>query len=70
MRSLLAYDGAPNISQLTHGLVGQADLTKDIRALVGPHDWTLSLEVGEHLDVRHEDTFLANVVANVHVGSA
>ena len=63
VRSVLAYDGGPNIGELTDNLVRTADLTSDLSSLIGPHEWTLCLEVGEHIPKAYEDTLFANIVA-------
>ena len=41
------FDGAPGVTALTDGLVGEADLTT--RLQLRQADWLLSLEVGEHV---------------------
>jgi len=41
------FDGAPGVTALTDGLIGEADLTT--RLQLRQADWLLSLEVGEHV---------------------
>lgn len=63
---VIGYDGQPGISQLTDGLVHQVDLTK---VLAGPLvDWTLSIEVGEHIPNQHERVFAMNLVKHARHG--
>ena len=55
-----AYDGVPNIENLTDGLVATADLSKPQG--FPEADWVLSLEVAEHLRPEETETFLNNLV--------
>lgn len=53
------FDGAPAVTQLTEGLVGEADLTRQID--LGNADWVISLEVGEHVPKAHETLLFATL---------
>ncbi|MGN6194464.1 MAG: methyltransferase domain-containing protein [Ginsengibacter sp.] len=55
------YDGNPNTELLTNGFGKVLDLSKPIN-LNKNYDWVLSLEVGEHIPVEFEDTFLDNMI--------
>ena len=61
-----AFDGAPNVAQLTGGLVQTADLTRPLRA--PPGEWVLCLETAEHIPRDHEDQLIANLHALNTVG--
>jgi hypothetical protein len=56
--SVRAFDGAPNVAQVTGGLVQQADLTMPLSA--APADWVLCLETAEHIPREHEAQLLDN----------
>lgn len=56
---VLGVDGNPNTPELTNGLCGVADLSKD--CFLGEFDWVLSLEVGEHIPAEYEKNFLGNL---------
>ena len=68
-RSVHSFDGAPNISALTRGLVEQADLTAPRIALGGMSDWVVSTEVGEHLPPAATDTFLDTIARHARIGA-
>ena len=68
VQSIMAFDGVSNIGSLTSELVRHADLTKDLGSLLPLHDWTICLEVIEHVPKQYEDRVLQNVVANVKTG--
>ena len=55
-----AFDGAPNVANLTGGLVTQADLTRPLVA-TPPGEWVLCLETAEHIPRAHEATLLRNL---------
>lgn len=55
----LGVDGNPNTPKLTNGLGKVADLTEI--QMLGSHDWSLSLEVGEHIPQEYEEYFLHNL---------
>ena len=54
------FDGNPFTPQLSRGTCAVLDLSVVID-VVTPHDWAVSLEVGEHLPKQHEDAFLENL---------
>ena len=66
--SVTAYDGIPNIRNLTRGLVSEADLTVNLSSLIRAHDWTLCTEVTEHIPGEFEQTALANIVRPARCG--
>lgn len=68
VESVAAFDGVTNICELTDGLVSTLDLSRNITAVVPVHDWTLCMEVGEHVPAEYESAFLDNVVAGVRTG--
>ena len=53
------YDGNPHTKDLTQGLCRVCDFS--LPQVIGSYDMTLSLEVGEHIPVQHEDIFLNNI---------
>ena len=61
-----AYDGTANIAELTHGMVQYSNLAKPLRE--EPHDWVMSLEVGEHIPKLFEEQFLRNIVDHAKHG--
>ena len=64
---VIGFDGAEGVHTHTHGLVSQADLTR--RDLDLPKaDWTLCLEVAEHIPPELEADFLSNVNATSRFG--
>ena len=67
-QSVTAYDGIPNIRNLTRDLVYEADLTKDLSSLIQGHDWTLCTEVTEHIPGEFEDMVLANIALRARCG--
>jgi hypothetical protein len=54
------YDGNPNTELITDGLCCMFDFTYPMA--IAPYDWTLSLEVGEHIPKNFEDMFIKNLV--------
>ena len=54
-----AFDGAPEVGNLTGGLVERADLSKPL--VVPPADWVLCLETAEHIPRAHEEQLLGNL---------
>jgi len=54
------YDGNPETQDLSEGRCGMVDLSKPLDFT--KHDWTLSLEVGEHIPQEFEDIFISNLV--------
>lgn len=61
-----AFDGVPSIDSLTNGLVNHMDLSQP--QSIPSHDWTLCMEVGEHVPVEFEDVFIDNVVQGIRKG--
>lgn len=61
------FDGNPNTPELTNNLCKVLDLSVPIK-FDEPFDWVLSLEVGEHLPQRFEDTFIHNLHNNNKYG--
>jgi len=59
----VGFDGNPNTPELTNNLCGVLDLSVP-QKFDEPFDWVLSLEVGEHLPSRFEDTFIENLHNN------
>lgn len=53
------YDGNPSTQELSGGRCGVVDLSRPIDFSV--FDWTLSLEVGEHIPKEFEETFITNL---------
>jgi len=67
----VGYDGAVNIKSYTGGRVEKSDFTapKFRPASGASFDWTMSLEVGEHIPAGPgSDTFVDNLVANTVCG--
>ncbi len=54
------FDGNPNTPKFSGGICGIMDFTKRVHANF-VFDWVLSLEVGEHIPSKHENTFLLNL---------
>ena len=53
------YDGNPYTQIVSEGRCGIVDLSKDINLM--PHDWVMSLEVGEHVPADFESIFISNL---------
>jgi len=66
--SVKAFDGVSNIRGLTSGLVETLDLSKPAGTRIPPRDWTLCMEVGEHVPVEFEDAILGNIVEGTRRG--
>eukprot|EP00933_Yihiella_yeosuensis_P078353 TRINITY_DN8972_c0_g1_i1.p1 TRINITY_DN8972_c0_g1~~TRINITY_DN8972_c0_g1_i1.p1 ORF type:complete len:558 (-),score=98.45 TRINITY_DN8972_c0_g1_i1:232-1905(-) len=62
-----AFDGSPDISLVTRGLVAGADLGKTL-TLWRRFDWMLCLEVAEHIPADLTPTFLKNLDAHGNNG--
>lgn len=58
-----AFEGAPQIEDVTHGFVRHADLSTSGLS-VGLADWVLCLEVAEHVPFANMSTFLSNLDAH------
>ena len=54
-----AYDGAPHIYKISHGLVSHADLT--VPLIQKPRAWVLCLEVAEHIPIIKEQVLVNNL---------
>jgi len=54
-----AFDGAPNVANITGGLVERADLTAPLT--LPPAAWVLCLETSEHIPRSFEPQLLANM---------
>ena len=67
----LGVDGSEGIEDFTRGRVRFADLAEGIPpalARLGPWDWTMSLEVGEHVPTLGEPMFMHNLIAHARKG--
>ena len=62
-----AFDGAPNVVNMTGGLVRRADLTVPLPD-TRPAEWVLCLETAEHIPRAHEQQLLNNLDALNTVG--
>lgn len=56
------YDGNPETQELSEGRCAIVDLSKPIDFC--QFDWTLSLEVGEHIPKEFEDIFINNILGS------
>lgn len=57
-------DGSEDIEAYTRGFVKFADLTDGLPHFAQkPWDWVMSIEVAEHVPLKHEGSFLYNVVS-------
>lgn len=61
-----AYDGNPNVEAMSGGVGKPLDLSA--RVDVGPADWVMSFEVGEHLPREFEQVFLDNLARHARRG--
>jgi len=61
-----AFDGIQNISQLSSGLVANADLTNPPD--FGMHDWVICIKVGEHIPKKWQDTLIRTVARHARKG--
>jgi hypothetical protein len=62
-----SYDGAPFCEETSEGLVKFLDLTIAVFG-IKLYDWVMSLEVGEHIPKKYEQTFLDNIVRHASKG--
>lgn len=60
------YDGSPLTPELSQGLGKILDLTSDFEFT--PRDWTICLEVGEHVPEQYEDKLIENIVKHTTEG--
>ena len=67
VRTVRAYDGAPNVAVVTNATVRHADLT-EANLQLGMSDWVLCTEVAEHIPRPLEDAFVTNVIGHARVG--
>ena len=58
-----AYDGNPHTEEITNGIGKALDLSKPIN-LNKKFDCVLSLEVGEHIPEKYEQTFIENLTTH------
>uniref|UniRef100_A0A0B7A272 Uncharacterized protein n=1 Tax=Arion vulgaris TaxID=1028688 RepID=A0A0B7A272_9EUPU len=65
--SYTAFDGAPYCETVTNGVVQFLDLTAPQFGLEA-YDWVISVEVGEHIPAKYEDTYLDNLVRHAKEG--
>lgn len=56
----VGYDGAENIESVTNGFVKFLDLTEEHD--IDKSDWTMSIEVGEHIPKEYEEMYLYNIL--------
>lgn len=52
----IGYDGAENIESVTNGFVKFLDLTEEQD--IDKSDWTMSIEVAEHIPKNYEEIYL------------
>ena len=67
----LGLDGAEGIAEATGGRVKFADLADGIPPAIGrmgPWDWTMSLEVGEHVPAAAEPVFMHSLISLARKG--
>ena len=57
--SVRAFDGLPNIANVTHNLVRTADLSQKMK--LGKTDWVICMEVAEHVPQKYEDALIYNL---------
>jgi len=62
----IGFDGNPTTQVRTDGFAGVMDLSKPVD--LPRRDWVMSLEVGEHIPVAHESTFIRNLNRNCREG--
>ena len=58
----IGFDGNPNTPELSRNTCSVLDLSVPVQ--LEPFDWVMSLEVGEHLPQKFEDTFINNLHNN------
>jgi hypothetical protein len=56
----IGYDGAENIESVTNGFVKFLDLTEEHD--INKSDWTMSIEVAEHIPKNYEEIYLYNIL--------
>lgn len=64
-----AFDGVPNVKEITGGLVRHLDLSNvAVKDSLTPSDWVLCMEVMEHIPSWHEETALSILRASSKKG--
>jgi 2-polyprenyl-3-methyl-5-hydroxy-6-metoxy-1,4-benzoquinol methylase len=59
---IVGLEGTPNITLLgIYDDILEVDLTKPIESKISKFDFTLCLEVGEHIPKKHEQQFIDNI---------
>jgi len=61
LKSIVAYEGASNVEEVTDFAVRWTDLTQPLPSN-DMFDWVLCTEVGEHIPPAYQDVFLHNVL--------
>lgn len=59
----IGYDGAENVENVTKGLVRFLDLSEPVGSYIAHADWSMSIEVAEHIPRDMEYTFVYNVLS-------
>ncbi|XP_047736464.1 uncharacterized protein LOC108676514 isoform X2 [Hyalella azteca] len=62
------FDGGFAIEEVSGGFIAHADLSEEGLWLGRKWDWVMSVEVGEHIDPKHEGHFLDNLVRHACAG--
>lgn len=63
LKSYAGYDGAINVEEYTHNYITWADFSLPFRHSTET-DWTLCLEVGEHVAPEYENILIESIVAS------
>jgi len=64
--AVTGYDGNPHAQNLTDGRCAVANLAYPMD--LEPTDWTMAIEVAEHVPVRHEHVMMTNIVSHALCG--
>lgn len=64
-KTVLAFDGNPNVKDITQGFANCLDLSRDFD-LKNTFDLVMSLEVAEHIPVQYETTFIQNLIKHTN----
>jgi hypothetical protein len=62
------YEGTPGIEELTEGAVAQLDLSVPHVGQLPRTDWSVTMEVAEHIPAQYEATFLETVLSTARLG--
>jgi hypothetical protein len=62
------YDGAVNGESFTNDFINWIDLSVPIELPVTSYSWVISIEVGEHLPLEFEQTYLDNIAKYAQCG--